>query len=84
MSSPALASRTVDIRTLEGCVSRKACVLETFDALEHGESVEVVNDHLPRGLLVHFQEQRPGRFEWTSIEEGPEVFRVRITKSTPA
>jgi uncharacterized protein (DUF2249 family) len=84
MSSPATASRTVDIRTLEGCVNRKACVLETFDDLEHGESVEVVNDHLPRGLLSHFQEQRPGRFEWTSIEEGPEVFRVRITKSTPA
>ena len=38
MSSPALASRTVDIRTLEGCVNRKACVLETFDALDqlHG------------------------------------------------
>ncbi len=84
MSSPAVASRTVDIRTLEGCVNRKACVLETFDALEQGESVEVVNDHLPRGLLSHFQEQRPGRFEWTSIEEGPEVFRVRITKSPPA
>ena len=84
MSSPALASHTVDIRTLEGCVNRKACVLETFDALDQGESVEVVNDHLPRGLLSHFQEQRPGRFEWTSIEEGPKVFRVRITKSTPA
>jgi len=80
MSSPAVASRTVDIRTLDGCVNRKACVLDTFDTLEHGESVEVVNDHLPRGLLLHFEEQRPGRFEWTSIEEGPEVFRVRITK----
>jgi len=80
MSSPAVASRTVDIRTLDGCVNRKASVLDTFDTLEHGESVEVVNDHLPRGLLLHFEEQRPGRFEWTSIEEGPEVFRVRITK----
>ncbi len=80
MSSPALTARTVDIRTLDGCVNRKACVLESFDALEQGESVEVVNDHLPRGLLLHFEEQRPGRFEWTSIQNGPEVFRVRITK----
>lgn len=80
MSSPAVEPRTVDIRTLEGCVNRKACVLETFDALEQGESVEVVNDHLPRGLRLHFEEQRPGRFEWAPIEEGPEVFRVRITK----
>jgi uncharacterized protein (DUF2249 family) len=80
MTSPGLDTRTVDIRTLDGCTNRKACVLETFDALPDGESVEVVNDHLPRGLLLHFQEERPGRFEWASIEEGPEVFRVRITK----
>ena len=25
-------------------------------------------------------QQRPGRFEWTPLEEGPVVFRVRITK----
>jgi len=80
MSSPALESPTVDIRTLDGCVNRKACVLDTFDALEPGNSVVVVNDHLPQGLLRHFEEQRPGRFEWTSLEEGPEVFRVQITK----
>jgi uncharacterized protein (DUF2249 family) len=84
MSAPATTSRTVDIRTLDGCANRKAAVLDTFDALEQGDSIEVVNDHLPRGLLIHFQERRPGRFEWTSIEDGPEVFRVRITKSTPA
>lgn len=84
MNAPATASRTVDIRTLDGCVNRKAAVLDTFDALEQGDSIEVVNDHLPRGLLIHFQQQRPGRFEWASIEEGPEVFRVRITKSTLA
>jgi len=62
MSSTAVATKTVDIRTLDGCTNRKACVLETFDALDAGESVEVVNDHLPRGLLLHFQEQRPGAF----------------------
>ncbi len=84
MSSPTVADRRVDIRTLEGCVNRKACVLESFDALAEGESVEVVNDHLPRGLLLHFEELRPGRFDWTPIENGPEVFRVRITKRTPA
>jgi uncharacterized protein (DUF2249 family) len=80
MSSPAATSQTVDIRVLGPCADRKARVLSTFDSLEDGESVVVVNDHLPRGLLVHFQEQRSGRFEWTSLEEGPEVFRVRITK----
>jgi uncharacterized protein (DUF2249 family) len=80
MSSPAATSPTVDIRFLGPCADRKARVLSTFDALASGESVVVINDHLPRGLLHHFEEQRPGRFEWTSLEEGPEVFRVQITK----
>jgi uncharacterized protein (DUF2249 family) len=80
MSTPALAPRTLDIRALGACADRKARVLSAFDALEPGDSIVVVNDHLPRGLLHHFEEQRPGRFVWTSLEEGPVVFRVRITR----
>jgi uncharacterized protein (DUF2249 family) len=83
MGSPAVATQTVDIRALGGCTLRKARVLETFDALREGESLVVVNDHLPKGLRLHFEEHRPGHFEWTAVEEGPEVFRVRITKRGP-
>ncbi len=83
MSSSAVASHEVDIRLLGDCVSRKARVLSTFDALGDGESVVVTNDHLPRGLLAHFEELRPGRFAWITLENGPEVFRVRITKTGP-
>jgi uncharacterized protein (DUF2249 family) len=72
---------TVDIRRLGACADRKATVLATFDALACGESLLVVNDHLPNGLLRHFEEHRPGAFAWTLVEEGPEVFRVEITKS---
>ena len=80
MSTPAPDLRTVDIRTLGECTDRKGAVLSTFDDLADGDSVVVINDHLPLGLLRHFEKQRPGRFEWTSLEEGPEVFRVQITK----
>jgi uncharacterized protein (DUF2249 family) len=55
-------------------------VLAAFDALSPGESLVVVNDHLPRGLRIHFDEQRPGLFEWRMIEEGPHVFRARIER----
>jgi uncharacterized protein (DUF2249 family) len=72
---------TLDIRWLGACTDRKVTVLATFDALACGESLLVVNDHLPNGLLKHFQEQRPGAFGWTLVEAGPEVFRVEITKS---
>ena len=80
MNPTAAPVSTVDIRTLGGCADRKAHVLATFDDLAAGETLVVVNDHKPKGLLLHFQEQRPGQFEWSPLEEGPQVFRVEITK----
>ena len=81
MSSSAVASQNIDIRLLGDCVDRKARVLSTFDALGDGESVVVINDHLPRGLLAHFEQLRPGLFAWEMLESGPEVFRALITKT---
>ena len=72
---------TMDIRLLGACADRKAAVLATFDALPQGESLVVVNDHLPNGLLRHFEEHRPGAFAWTLVEPGPDVFRVEIAKT---
>ena len=72
---------TVDIRQMGPCADRKAAVLATFDALACGESLLVVNDHLPNGLLRHFEEHRPGAFTWTLVDSGPEVFRVEIAKT---
>jgi uncharacterized protein (DUF2249 family) len=81
MSSTATPACTVDIRRLGACPDRKALVLATFDGLAVGESLVVVNDHLPNGLRRHFEDQRPGAYGWEALEEGPEIFRVEITKT---
>ncbi len=74
-------SPTVDIRQLGACVDRKAAVLAAFDALARGDSLVVVNDHMPNGLLRHFEAHRPGAFGWKALEAGPVVFRVEITRT---
>ncbi len=81
MSSTATPISTVDIRRLGACADRKALVLAAFDRLARGESLVVVNDHMPNGLRRHFEKHRPGAFGWTPIEEGPEVFRVEIKRT---
>lgn len=81
MSSISTPARTVDIRLLGPCADRKAAVLATFDAMAVGESLLVVNDHLPNGLRRHFDEHRAGAFDWTLVEAGPEVFRVEIRRT---
>ena len=81
MSAITTPHPTVDIRFLGNCTDRKAHVLATFDGLAKSESMVIVNDHMPNGLRRHFDEHRPGAFEWTALEQGPEVFRVEITKT---
>jgi uncharacterized protein (DUF2249 family) len=71
---------TIDIRNLGECANRKARVLEAFDALPPGDSLAVLNDHLPQGLRAHLERERPQAFEWTLVEPGPDVFRVHILK----
>lgn len=52
----------------------------TFDALAAAEAFELVNDHDPKPLFYEFQAERPGEFTWEYLEQGPEVWRVRIGK----
>lgn len=55
-------------------------IFQTFDALLPGEKMELINDHDPRPLHYQFIMEMPDRFEWTYLEEGPEVWRVAIEK----
>ena len=55
-------------------------IFNTFDALSQGEGFQLVNDHEPRPLLYQFQIERTGQFNWQYVEQGPDVWRVNITK----
>lgn len=78
--TPTLApDRTVDLRPLDG-PARAAAAISAFDALEAGGSFVVLAEQDPAPLLERFQNERPGRFEWSPLEEGPEVFRVEIAR----
>ncbi|WP_205093358.1 DUF2249 domain-containing protein [Thalassobacillus pellis] len=55
-------------------------IFDTFDNLEDGETLELTNDHDPRPLHYQFMMEREGKFEWSYLEEGPDIWRVAITK----
>lgn len=55
-------------------------ILNTFHSLKAGEKMELINDHDPRPLHYQFIIELPDTFEWEYLEEGPEVWRVTITK----
>jgi uncharacterized protein (DUF2249 family) len=71
--------KTVDVRTIAP-MHRHGLIFESFEALQPGQAMQLVNDHDPKPLYYQFQAERAGEFEWEYEEQGPEVWRVRIGK----
>lgn len=55
-------------------------IFSTFDALDAGGYFVLVNDHDPVPLKHQFNFEREGQMDWEYLEQGPEVWRVKITK----
>ena len=70
----------IDVRTIQPR-DRHPLIFRTFDDLNPGESFELVNDHAPKPLYYQFLHERTDQFEWEYLEEGPDVWRVRITRT---
>lgn len=73
----------LDVRQ-EPPARRHALIFDTFRDLEPGAGFELRNDHDPKPLYYQFAAELPGAFTWDYLEQGPEVWRVRIGRSDGA
>jgi regulator of cell morphogenesis and NO signaling len=55
-------------------------IFEWFDDLPAGDSFVIKNDHDPKPLYYQMLGERGNVFKWEYLEQGPETWRVRITK----
>ena len=69
--------RQLDVRT-EPPARRHELIFETYGALAPGSAFVLVNDHDPKPLYYQFDAEHTGQFSWDYLEQGPEVWRVRI------
>ncbi|MCD6726014.1 MAG: DUF2249 domain-containing protein [Solirubrobacteraceae bacterium] len=71
---------TIDVRT-EPPVRRHALIFDTFADLAVGDDFELVNDHDPKPLYYQLEAEHTGLFTWEYLEQGPEVWRVKIGRT---
>ncbi len=71
------AERGLDVRNIVPR-ERHRLIFDTFEALTPGEGFVLINDHDPKPLYYQFQAEQTGKFVWDYLEQGPEVWRVRI------
>ncbi len=60
---------------------KHATIFRLWAALPVGAGFELINDHDPIPLYHQFTGQYPDAFDWEHLEQGPEIFRVRITRT---
>ncbi len=74
------ANKTVDVRNTPPA-QRHPLIFQTFADLPDGQAFELVNDHDPKPLYYQFKFEHEGQFTWDYLEQGPEVWRVRVGKT---
>ena len=60
---------------------RHPLIFRTFDDLGEGESFILVNDHDHKPLYYQLLHERTGNFAWEYLQEGPDAWKVKISKN---
>ncbi|TDG35023.1 iron-sulfur cluster repair di-iron protein [Pedobacter changchengzhani] len=70
----------LDVTVLDPRVKHPT-IFQHYDALEEGESLTIHNDHDPKPLYYQLLGERGNVFTWEYLEDGPELWRVKIRKN---
>lgn len=78
-----MSETIIDVRQIVPA-ERHSQIFQNFDSLKPGMTMVIVNDHDPVPLHRELVAQRAGSFEWSYLDQGPELWQVRITRVKPA
>jgi uncharacterized protein (DUF2249 family) len=73
----------IDVRKIPP-PQRHPKIFETFDGLVPEQGFTLINDHDPKPLYYQFLHERQNQFNWEYLEEGPQTWRVRISRIASA
>lgn len=59
---------------------KHATIFSKIDELQPGQSLTIHNDHDPKPLYYHLQSMYGDTFGWEYLEQGPEWWKVKISK----
>ena len=76
-----MTEHELDVRRLRK-PDKHPTIFAAYDRLAVGESFVLVNNHDPQHLRDEFDTDEPNGFGWEYVEQGPEVWRIRISKRT--
>ncbi len=73
-------NKILDVREIDKRFRIKI-ILNLFDDLNDGQKLELISDHSLAPLSKLFQIEKEGFFNWSDLENGPEIWRISIKKT---
>ncbi|UNX54593.1 DUF2249 domain-containing protein [Georgenia sp. TF02-10] len=70
----------LDVRPVPHAI-RHATVFGALGAIAPGFALDLVAPHNPLPLLAQIEQREPGAFTVEYLEEGPEAWRLRLTRA---
>lgn len=70
---------TLDLKDIP-VFERHPRIFDTWDEIEGGQTLRLINDHDPKPLYYQFVGEQNGKFEWEYVTEGPAEWVVNIKK----
>jgi uncharacterized protein (DUF2249 family) len=65
------------------CSVKHGLIIQKWLDLPVGDYFVLVNDHNPVRMHEQFSAQWPSTFDWQYLQQGPDEFRMKITKLKP-
>ncbi len=75
-----IAERVIEVADIEPRF-RHSIIGQLFKHLEPGHSLQIVVDHDPQRLRFHLDISFGATCEWSYLEQGPDVWRVRLRQA---
>ncbi|MCC7149153.1 MAG: iron-sulfur cluster repair di-iron protein [Saprospiraceae bacterium] len=72
----------IDVPSLEPRV-KHATIFQTFNQLRPGQSFIIHNNHDPRPVYYQLMDLRGNIFLWEYLQQGPEWWDIRVTRTVP-
>lgn len=69
----------LDVRQIPHAI-RHATIFGALGAIANGFSIDLIADHNPLPLLAQLEQTNPGDFTVTYLEDGPELWKLRLTR----
>lgn len=73
------SERVIDVRDIEPGF-RHQIITRLFENLMPEAALQLISDHPPKPLRYQFEMRYGDRLRWTYLEEGPDVWRVRLER----